>query len=264
MSSGGKIYKAITDAMAEISPIAKAKKNEQQRFYYRGIDDVMNELHPILAKHKIFFRMDIMGEKREDRQTKNGSNLIYSIITAKCYFATDDGSEVYTTVIGEGMDSGDKASNKAMAVAMKYACLQMFCIPTEDMSDPDSETPPASTPKNRQGDGKPSQGQRQPAQPQSKLSPEDTAGKNALGHQIKDIFAAKDPDGLPFFTEDETQAAREIFGSGDLANARKQCNALLVELARRKKEWKPVPHGEEEFKNDIPEGMYKEGEEPLF
>jgi len=153
------------------------------------------------------------------------------------------------------MDSGDKSSNKAMAVAMKYACLQLFCIPTEDMGDPDSETPPASTPQNGQKGGKP---------PQS-APPEDAAEKNALGKQIGEVFAAKDPEGLPYFTEDEISAARGIFAAGDLANAKRQSNALLDELARRKKAWKPTPFGgEEEFKNDIPEGMYKNGEEPLF
>ena len=39
------------------------------------------------------------------------------------------------------MDSGDKATNKAMAIAFKYACFQVFCIPTEEMKDPDGETP---------------------------------------------------------------------------------------------------------------------------
>jgi hypothetical protein len=38
------------------------------------------------------------------------------------------------------MDSGDKASNKAMSVAMKYAMFQMFMIPTEEMVDPDGES----------------------------------------------------------------------------------------------------------------------------
>lgn len=37
------------------------------------------------------------------------------------------------------MDSGDKATNKAMAIAFKYACFQIFCIPTEEMKDPDAE-----------------------------------------------------------------------------------------------------------------------------
>ena len=44
------------------------------------------------------------------------------------------------------MDSGDKASNKAMSAAFKYACFQTFCIPTEEMRDPDAETPPPSAP----------------------------------------------------------------------------------------------------------------------
>jgi len=47
---------------------------------------------------------------------------------------------VSAVIIGEGMDSGDKASNKALAVGLKYACFQMFMIPTEDMIDPDSES----------------------------------------------------------------------------------------------------------------------------
>ena len=45
-----------------------------------------------------------------------------------------------------GMDSGDKATTKAMAIAFKYACFQVFCIPTEEMKDPDAETPPENTP----------------------------------------------------------------------------------------------------------------------
>src|SRR5699024_11672405 len=52
-----------------------------------------------------------------------------------------DGSSVESIIIGESMDMGDKATNKAMAAAYKYACFQVFCIPTEEMQDPDAETP---------------------------------------------------------------------------------------------------------------------------
>ena len=45
------------------------------------------------------------------------------------------------------MDSGDKATNKAMAIAMKYALFQVFCIPTDEMKDPDGETPPEIIPQ---------------------------------------------------------------------------------------------------------------------
>lgn len=140
------IYETITAVMAEIGAVGKDSRNEQQRFMYRGIDAVMNAINPALIKHKLFVVPEIMEQKREERHTANGGNLIYSICTVKYTFYAEDGSSVSATVIGEGMDSGDKATNKAMSIAFKYACFQVFCIPTEEMKDPDAETPPPSKP----------------------------------------------------------------------------------------------------------------------
>ncbi|MPM87502.1 hypothetical protein SDC9_134598 [bioreactor metagenome] len=89
----------------------------------------------------------VLAERTEERQTRNGGNLIYRILTMKYTFFASDGSSVEAVVIGEGMDSGDKAGNKGMAIAHKYALLQTLCIPTEDMIDPDSETQDPSTKK---------------------------------------------------------------------------------------------------------------------
>ena len=61
------------------------------------------------------------------------------------YYAKD-GSSVSSIVVAEGMDTGDKASNKALAIAMKYSMFQVFCIPTEEMHDPDAEIPEPSKP----------------------------------------------------------------------------------------------------------------------
>lgn len=141
-----KIYSAICKIIEEMNPISKDKKNQQQGFAYRGIDDVMNTLKPLLAKHKVFVTPEIIEQRREERQTSKGGNLIYSICTMKYTFYTDDGSHVSAVVIGEGMDSGDKATNKAMSIAFKYACFQVFCIPTDEMKDPDAETPDESKP----------------------------------------------------------------------------------------------------------------------
>lgn len=140
------IYETITAVMAEIGAVGKDSRNEQQRFMYRGIDAVMNAINPALIKHKLFVVPEIMEQKREERHTAKGENLIYSICTVKYTFYAEDGSSVSATVIGEGMDSGDKATNKAMSIAFKYACFQVFCIPTEEMKDPDAETPPPSKP----------------------------------------------------------------------------------------------------------------------
>lgn len=135
------IYESITKIMEEVPAIGKDKVNKQQNFKFRGIDDVMNALQPLLSKHKVFIVPEILEQLREERATKSGGNLIYSICKIKYKFYAEDGTFIEAVTIGEGMDSGDKATNKAMAIAMKYALFQVFCIPTEEMKDPDSETP---------------------------------------------------------------------------------------------------------------------------
>lgn len=137
---GMNIYKAINSIMDEIPAIGKSQKNAQQGFMYRGIDVVMNVLQPLLSKHKVFAVPEVLEHIREERQTKSGGNLIYSICKIKYTFYADDGSNVSAVVVGEGMDSGDKASNKAMAVAHKYAIIQVFAIPTEDEKDPENDS----------------------------------------------------------------------------------------------------------------------------
>lgn len=146
------IYESITAIMAEGYTITKDKKNQQQGFRYRGIDDVMNTFFPLLSKHKVFCVPEVINCTREERQTTKGGNLIYSILTTKYTFYAEDGSSVSAVVVGEGMDSGDKASNKALAAGMKYALFQVFCIPTEEMVDPDATTPEPSKPMARESD----------------------------------------------------------------------------------------------------------------
>lgn len=141
----GKIYQAIINVMGDLGAIGKEKKNTQQGFMYRGVDDVMNALQPLFKKYGIFIVPEVLEHTREERTTKSGGNLIYSIMKIRHHFMAEDGSEVVSTTIGEGMDSADKSSNKAMAIAFKYACFQVFCIPTEEMPDPDANTPPDSS-----------------------------------------------------------------------------------------------------------------------
>lgn len=136
----GKIYAAMAAAMADVGAIGKDSKNQQQGFNFRGIDEVYNAVHGILAKNKIFTVPTVLKDETEERQTKSGSNLIYRKLTMQYRFYTVDGSFVDAIVLGEGMDSGDKASNKAMSIAHKYTFLQTFSIPTKEEKDPDFET----------------------------------------------------------------------------------------------------------------------------
>lgn len=141
------IYGKIADCMRQLGAIGKTSKNAQQGFMYRGVDAVMNALNPVLTANHVFCVPEVLEQHREERQTRNGGNLIYSILKMCYTLYAEDGSSVSATVIGEGMDSADKSSNKAMSVAYKYAMFQIFSIPTEEMADPDADTPPESTPK---------------------------------------------------------------------------------------------------------------------
>lgn len=146
----GNIYQAITDIMSEGYAITKDKRNAQQGFRYRGIDDVLNTFQPLLAKHHVFVVPEVLDQQCQERTTGKDGSLLYSLLRMRYTFYAEDGSCVSAVVVGEGMDSGDKASNKAMSVAMKYAMFQVFCIPTEEMQDPDAETPEPSKPKAEQ------------------------------------------------------------------------------------------------------------------
>jgi hypothetical protein len=133
------IYEKMIAIMREVPGIGKNEKGFNYKF--RGIDSVYNELHGILAKHEVFTIPEVLSEKSEDRKSTKGGLLIYRVLTIKYKFYTIDGSFIEATVIGEGMDSGDKAANKAMSVAHKYALLQAFCIPTEEKKDPENDSP---------------------------------------------------------------------------------------------------------------------------
>lgn len=134
------IYAAISGVMADIGAVKKSKKNTQQGFMFRGIDDVMNALAPALVKNKVFVVPEVTQEIREERATTKGGVLLYTRLHITYHFYTVDGSSVSAKVIGEAMDSGDKATNKAMSIAYKYAAFQVFNIPTEEMREPDAES----------------------------------------------------------------------------------------------------------------------------
>lgn len=136
MTKPGRIYEAMANVMKEISPIAKDKKMDSGsiRYKFRGIDDVYNKLQPLLAREGIF----IVPYMVERMQQAMSDRLIKVFCRMRYYFYCADGSYIASEVVGESNDTSDKGTNKCMSIAIKYVLFQMFCIPTEDMSDPDS------------------------------------------------------------------------------------------------------------------------------
>lgn len=149
------IYKAIADVLSDVGAVGKDSKNPNQGYKYRGIDAVMNAMHPAMAKHGIFVAPEVLDMSREERTNSKGNLMIYSVAKVRYTFFAGDGSSVTATVVGEGMDTGDKSMNKAMSAAFKYALFQVFCIPTEEMVD--SETDTTEVTKDRKKADKPAQ-----------------------------------------------------------------------------------------------------------
>lgn len=135
------IFQKMTSILKETKAITKSEKNQQQGFKFRGIDNVMNELHELFAKNDVFILQEVQDFTVDDRPTAKGGTLFYTRAKIKFRYMTTDGSFVETVNVGEAMDSGDKGMNKAMSIALKYSLLQMFLIPTEEPKDPDRDTP---------------------------------------------------------------------------------------------------------------------------
>lgn len=135
------IYAKMANILKETKAITKSEKNQQQGFKFRGIDNVMNELHELFAKNDVFILQEVQDFTVDARPTAKGGTLFYTRAKIKFRYTTTDGSFVETVNVGEAMDSGDKGMNKAMSIALKYSLLQMFLIPTEEQKDPDATTP---------------------------------------------------------------------------------------------------------------------------
>lgn len=137
------VYQKIAAITAELSKIgiSKDSKNQSQGYAFRGIDAVYGALSPLLAKHGLCILPRVKDRQVIERQNRQGTALFYVTLTVEFDFvAAEDGSKHTVITVGEAMDSGDKASNKAMSAAYKYAAFQAFCIPTEGDNDADSTT----------------------------------------------------------------------------------------------------------------------------
>lgn len=146
-----KVYTAIARVTADLSieGISKERSNQQQGYKFRGIDDVYNALSPILSRHGLCMLPRILSREVVERQTQKGGVLFNVTVEAEFDLVCAEDASVHTIrTFGEAMDSADKATNKAMSAAYKYAAMQAFAIPTEGDNDADAHTHDvAPTPK---------------------------------------------------------------------------------------------------------------------
>ena len=138
MNETQNIYKAIAAIMAEVGSVGKNHKLDagQTKYDYRSIDDVMVALQPLLAKHGVCACPNVRELKTEQVEIgKYKTPMMHVVAVIEYNFYASDGSTIMASAIGEATDSADKAGNKAMASAYKYALTQVFAIPTSDPKD---------------------------------------------------------------------------------------------------------------------------------
>lgn len=129
------IFNAILNIMEGLEPVQKNKVNPSQHYKYRGIEDIYSALNPMLIANKVILIPELLSHNLTDFNSAKGSLLFRAIVSMKYTFkSTIDGSEAHCIMTGEGMDTGDKATPKAISMAFKYMAFQMFCIPVPDDS----------------------------------------------------------------------------------------------------------------------------------
>lgn len=133
------IYKIMSSIIGDLGAIKKDQKNKFHNYNFRGIDQVYNAIHPLLAQYKVFLTFEVLSHETVERLSKKQETWQYSTVKVLYKFIASDGSSVESISVGEGADTGDKSINKALSAAQKYLFLQMFCIPTEDKELVDSE-----------------------------------------------------------------------------------------------------------------------------
>lgn len=142
-------FASLLKVQEELSALAKTEQNKQQGWAFRGIDSVMNALHPLFVKHKVIVIPEVLSIKNSTATRNGGGVLNYCKVKVKYTFCAEEGS-TSCIMVGEAMDTGDKATSKALSIAYKYAMFQTFCIPTEDDPDRDVYEATPNTNKTKQ------------------------------------------------------------------------------------------------------------------
>lgn len=105
-------------------------------YSYRGIDDALRVLNPLLSKHRVFMRPCFTKAESVPCTTSGGKPAFHTTVHGELYFQDGDSGEcVSVSMVGEGMDNADKGTMKAQANALKYALWYTFCVPTEEKKD---------------------------------------------------------------------------------------------------------------------------------
>ncbi len=134
MTDKNQIHELLPKVMQEIGAIGKENRNSHQGYMFRGIDDALNHISPILSRNGVSVSFVVTGHKMDEKPYSKGIRYHTTLNLTQTFYAPD-GSSVSNTAAGEAMDSnGDKSTNKAMSAAMKYCLFFGLMVPIDEKS----------------------------------------------------------------------------------------------------------------------------------
>lgn len=139
MADAPTIQQALGKVTKALKAVPKGDRNKDQGYNFRGIDSVMTALHPHLADAGVVITPMVENVTYDSYSTRKGTEMRVAVVTVRYRFHGPAGDYVDAVVVGEASDTADKATNKALSAAFKYALVQTFTLPTDE-SDADSET----------------------------------------------------------------------------------------------------------------------------
>ena len=129
------VHQAIIAVMEGVGAVKKGSM--QQGFAFRGIDDVLNAVSPVMRTHGLTMYPSKVERVRSTSTFKSGGTATVIDLVVDYTFTGPDGSQVVVQVPSEATDSLDKATAKAMSVALRTCLIQTFAIPTVEETGPD-------------------------------------------------------------------------------------------------------------------------------
>ena len=135
------IHEAVAAIYSSINGYVQKTKSDGLRYSFASEADLIAKLRPAMVEHGVYVQvLEYRDVERTVVTTSKGASMNVCLLKAIVRF-THGPSGTYVDVqsLGEGADSGDKAGNKAMTCAYKYALRQTFCIETGDDPDRDQD-----------------------------------------------------------------------------------------------------------------------------
>lgn len=147
MADTGNIHERLVRVAQSVGAVAKGRQVDASgvKYAFRGIDDLQQATQPAFVEHGVTCLPRVLSSERHFSEGTNKYGNVISwthvFLTVEYVFSEPGGTTASAIVCGEGLDSSDKATAKALSMALKYALIQALDIPTADAEDGDATRP---------------------------------------------------------------------------------------------------------------------------